>query len=55
MLGLLGLPVERFLTTTNHEERLLMYAIAVRGSKLLTTIQKNQAALVVQALAKAIR
>lgn len=52
---MLGLPVERFLDTTDSEERLVLQALARKAFELTSTLQRNQATLVVNALAKALR
>jgi hypothetical protein len=54
-LAVLGLPVERYLTTIDHDERLVLAAIARKAFELTNTLQRNQAAHVVNALAKAMR
>jgi hypothetical protein len=52
-MAVLGLPALRFVTTTNEEERIVMLAIARRAQHVLGIVQENQAAAVVNALAKA--
>jgi hypothetical protein len=52
-LAVLGLPVERFLTTHDSEERLVLAALARKAFELTGVLQRNQAAYVVNALAKA--
>lgn len=54
-LAVLGLPAERFLTTDNHEERLVLAALAVKAYELTKTMQRNQATLIANAIAKAQR
>jgi hypothetical protein len=51
----LGLPVERFLTTRDSEERLVLAALARKAFELVGVMQRNQAAHVVNALVKATR
>ena len=52
---LLGLPGLRYLDSEDREERLLLYALVQRAVHVFEVMQKNQAAFVVNALAKAIR
>lgn len=54
-LAVLGLDAERFLFTTDPEERLVLAAVARKAFELTTILQRNQAAHVVNALAKAVR
>lgn len=53
--ALAGLPVDRLLHGRDHEERVVLLAAARRAWELLDVLQRNQAAHVVNALAKAIR
>jgi hypothetical protein len=55
VLALHGLPALRFLRTTDHEERLMLLALARRAAELDETRQRNLATHIVNALAKAIR
>lgn len=52
-LAVLGLPVERFLTTRDNDERLVLGVVARRAMKLLDDLQKNQATLIANAFVKA--
>jgi hypothetical protein len=55
VLGLHGLPALRFLTTTDHEEHLMLQAVARRAEELHQIHQRNLAELIVWRLAKAMR
>jgi hypothetical protein len=55
VLGLHGLPASRFLTTTDHEERVLLQATAKRAEDLHAIHQRNLAVLIVSELGKALR
>ncbi len=52
-LAVYGLPVERYLTTTDRDERLVLDAIAVAASKLVRDLQDRQATLISNAMVKA--
>lgn len=52
-LAVLGLPVERYLTTTDHDELVSLAAIAQRAWKLVVTLQRNQATAIANAMVKA--
>jgi hypothetical protein len=52
-LAVLGLPAERFLLTTDSDERLVLAALAKHAQKLLDTMQRNQAIHIANAMVKA--
>jgi hypothetical protein len=52
-LAVFGLPVERFLLTTDRDERLVLAAIATAASKLVRELQEQQATLISNAMVKA--
>ena len=52
-LAILGLPVERFLTTRDADERAVLGLIAQRAMKLFDDLQHNQATLIANAFVKA--
>jgi hypothetical protein len=52
-LAVFGLPVERFLTTTNPEERAVLGALAIACDSVLRKLQERQAVLIVNAMVKA--
>lgn len=55
MLALHGLPALRFLTTTDHEERLMLQALAQRAAALDNQRQQNLARHIVYELAQAMK
>jgi len=52
-LAVFGLPAERFLTTADHEERLVLAALARKADRLLDTLQRRQGVHVANAMVKA--
>ena len=54
-MAILGLPAMRFLTTDDREERLLLLALAERAVRIYDLMQRNLAAHIVNAYAKAQR
>jgi hypothetical protein len=52
-LAVLGLPVERYLTTTDRDEQLVLAALGRSAFKLLDTLQRNQATHIANAMVKA--
>lgn len=52
-LAVFGLPVERYLTTTDHDEAVVLAAIARQCEKLVLRLQQRQAVLIVNAMVKA--
>lgn len=52
-LAVLGLPAERYLTTTDADERLVLGALARKGAQVLDTLQRNQAVHIANAMVKA--
>lgn len=52
-LAVLGLPAERFLTLADHEERLVLGAVAAKAWRLVDTLQRNQATHIANAMVKA--
>jgi hypothetical protein len=52
-LAVLGLPVERYLTTDSHEERVVLQAIAGKTVTLVDQMQRNQATHIANAMVKA--
>lgn len=54
-LAVLGLPALDWLRGADEDERLILIAASRRALRLLDTLQRNQAAHVVNLLAKAMR
>jgi hypothetical protein len=52
-LAVLGLPAERFLLAADHEERLVLGAVATKAWKLVDSMQRNQAIHIANAMVKA--
>jgi len=52
-LAIFGLPVERYLTTTDPDERLILSAVAQRAYKLVDQLQRAQATHIANAMVKA--
>lgn len=52
-LAVFGLPVERYLTTKDPDERAVLRALAIGAGKLIDALQRNQAAHIANAMVKA--
>lgn len=52
-LAVLGLPAERFLTSDDRVECLVLSAVGRRALKLVDSMQRNQATYIANAMVKA--
>jgi hypothetical protein len=52
-LAVFGLPVERYLTTSDGDERLVLGALAREASTLVDKLQRNAATHIANAMVKA--
>lgn len=52
-LAVFGLPAERFLTTHDDGERLVLAALAQKAARVYDTLQRNQGVHVANAMVKA--
>lgn len=54
-LAVLGLPAERYLTTADPDERIVLRALARKAVEIVATLQQNQAILIANAIARSQR
>jgi len=52
-LAVFGLPVWRYLTTSDRDERVVLAAVAWEAKKLIERLQRDQATLIANAFVKA--
>jgi hypothetical protein len=52
-LAVLGLPAERYLTTHDAEERLVLSALAQKAARIVNELQRNQGVHIANAMVKA--